>query len=57
MDPDTAIYEIEACAPGRQCYSSALTVYAIGEPPVPIFAEDDGERQTIYCTMLVTLIL
>lgn len=46
-DPDSAIYELEACVPqpGRdvECFSSELTVYAIGQPPILIFASDDGK--------------
>ena len=43
-DPDSGIYELEACVPDGRCYNSALTVFGIGQPPVPIFAGDDGER-------------
>ena len=46
-DPDRAIYELEACVPQPggevDCFSSNLTVYAIGQPPILIFARDDGK--------------
>ena len=45
--PDSAIYELEACVPkpgeGVECFSSNLTVYAIGQPPILIYAEDDSK--------------
>ena len=46
-DPDSGIYELEACVPrpGRdvECYSSNLTLYAIGQPPILLSARDDGK--------------
>ena len=48
-DPDSAIYELEACVPqhggGVRCFSSDLTVYAIGKQPILISARDDGKRE------------
>ena len=49
-DPDSAIYELEACLPqpdgSEECFSSNITVYPIGEPPVLVQAGDDGKILT-----------
>ena len=46
-DADTAIYELEACYfeddGSRDCERTSITLYAIGQTPILISADEDGK--------------
>lgn len=53
-DPDFAIYELEACYfeddGSRDCERASITLYAIGQPPVLISADEDGKAVNVLDT-------
>lgn len=58
-DADTAIYELEACYyeddGSRDCERTSITLYAIGQLPILITADEDGkiinQHENIYYTL------
>ena len=55
-DPDHAIYELEACYfeddGSRDCERTSITLYAIGQVPVLISADEDGKAVNEVYTII-----